>query len=264
MVHLARDAKRARAKYSFGNIVKRISKAKSVLLGKQQQQMLRTLDDCVRNNHRVKITHRHKFGQKNEQDHIIEPVALRDRNGSTLVVGFEVGGKRLLKHFKLDRIVKVEDLEKRNQFEYDNDGKLTGRLWPAGLREIPPFPLDKILGNSIHDFLPPPWAKEVSRIVIEVRSELANWVKEEMLNPRQKTTAVTLPDGTKGLRVDIERAYVDDITPRIVGLAQHVKVLAPPELVDHIGSTLRRAADQYRSPPAVGEGGKPAAPTRAR
>ena len=266
MARLARNAKRVGAKYSVGNTVKKNAKAKNTLIEKQRQEKLRTLDECVRNNHRVKIVHRHMFGQKEEKDHIIEPVALRDRNGSTLVVGFDVtpdSGQKRLKQFKLDRIAKVEDLKQLNQFEYDGEGNLTGRLWPTGLAEIPLFPLDTILGNTIHGLIPRPDAKEVSGIVIEVRREAANWVREEMLNPRQKTAPTTFHDGSKGLRVTIERAYIDDITPRIIGLGQHVLVLEPAELVSHIGSILRRAADQYASPTAVGEGGKPAAPERA-
>ena len=122
------------------------------------------------------------------------------------------------------------------------------------------------MATTIHNYLPPPHEQPVQNIVIEVRTELAKWVEEELINPQQKSSRITLSDGKTGLRVTIDKAFMNDITPRILGLGPHVRVVAPPELATHVRAKLEEAASQYdeAATSGNGEGGKPPAPSKRR
>jgi YD repeat-containing protein len=110
-----------------------------------------------------------------------------------------------LKQFKLDRITKAENLRQPNEFEYDNEGNLTGRRWPRDLVTRPLFPLDKILDGTIHNYLPPPDAPQARDIEIMVDKRVAKWAEEEMIHPQQRTAVVTLADGSKALKFKLTR-----------------------------------------------------------
>jgi predicted DNA-binding transcriptional regulator YafY len=99
-----------------------------------------------------------------------------------------------------------------------------------------------------------------------VRKELANWVIEEQLNPKQQSRAGKLRDGTTGLIVRIPKAYLNDIVPRLLGLGAHATALQPPELVTEVRARLQAAIDRYGKPRDRGahEGGKPATPRASR
>jgi len=152
-----------------------------------------------------------------------------------------------LHQFKLDRITSAKALSQLNQLKFNAEE------------------LEQILATTIHNYLPQPKERPVENIVIEVRTETSKWVEEELINPQQKSSRITLADGKTGLRVTIDKAYMNDITPRILGLGPHVKVIEPPELANHVRAALEKAAVQYQRPAAseTGEGGKPPAPKAA-
>jgi predicted DNA-binding transcriptional regulator YafY len=259
----ARRVKNAIAKYGVGTVAKK--KRRGSLEENRKRDILRTLDQCVSRNLRLRIHHRHVFSQ-NEEVHVLEPLGFYERNASVFLIAYTVTDRPELKQWKLDRIEKAENLLRPTEFEFDGDGQLTGRRWPRDLAELPPFPLDKIFADSIHNYIPPPGDPQALGIEILVDKRLAKWVIEEMIHPRQKTTMVTLSDGTKALKVVIEKAYVNEITPRLLGLGQYVKVISPSNLANEVYQRLAAAARQYepRADTTPDEGGKPPAPAPLR
>ena len=215
--------------------------------------MHRTIYQCITENRRLEIQHKHRYGQKEELTYVLEPHGFRTRNGSVFIYAHVVSCSHdvpqrpcdHLHQFKLDRIASAKALPQLNRLQFDAAG------------------LDKILATTIHNYLPPPKKQPVKDIVIEVRESVAKWVEEEMLNPQQKTSRI---EGRPGLLVKIEKAYLYDITPRILGLGSNVKVIEPPELVKHVRAELEKAALQYGEAAAsgMGEGGKPPVPNNRR
>lgn len=249
--HDRQRAKRTSAKYSIGDR----KKHRGTLRENQVRELHRTIYRCITENRRLEIRHKHRYGQKEEPTYVLEPHAFRTRNGSVFIYAHVVScshdvpprPRDNLHQFKLDRITSAKALPQLNQLKFDAAA------------------LDTILATTIHNYLPPPRERPVENVVIEVRKDLAKWVEEEMLHPQQKTSRITLADGKTGLRVTIDKAYKNDITPRILGLGPYVKVIGPPELADHVRATLEKAAMQYQQPAAseTGEGGKPPAPKAA-
>lgn len=260
--HDRRRAKRTSARYA----VRVGKKSRGTLEENQIRNRLRTMNKCINENRRLKIRLKHEYGQKEEPEYVLEPRGYRPHNGSVFLYAHVVTPRRDNLHlFKLDRITYAEDLHQSNELEFDGDGNLTGRRWPSTLKDIPDFPLQKVLSFTIHNYIPPPTEKPVRNVEIEVRKERAKWVNEEMLNPQQKTSRITLADGSPGLRVMIDKAYVNDITPRLLGLGPYVRVVNPPKLRDHMRAMLEAAVKQYTPSVAsgIGEGGKPPAPQRS-
>jgi len=251
--HDRQRAKRTSVKYSVGDRKKR----RGTLRENQIRELHRTIYRCIAENRRLEIQHKHRLGQKEEPTYVLEPHGFRTRNGSVFIYAHVVSCSRdvvsrprdNLHQFKLDRITSAKALSQLNQLKFDADE------------------LEKILATTIHNYLPPPKEQPVRNIVIEVRTELAKWVEEEMLNPQQKPPSrITLADGRPGLRVKIDEAYMNDITPRILGLGPYVKVIEPPVLVNHVRAKLEEAVLQYGEAvtPETGEGGKPPVPNNRR
>lgn len=250
--HDRQRAKRTSAKYSIGDR----KKHRGTLRENQVRELHRTIYRCITENRRLEIRHKHRYGQKEEPTYVLEPHAFRTRNGSVFIYAHVVScshdvpprPRDNLHQFKLDRITSAKALPQLNQLKFDAAA------------------LDTILATTIHNYLPPPRERPVENVVIEVRKDLAKWVEEELLHPQQKTSRITLADGRPGLRVTIDKAYTNDITPRILGLGPHVRVVAPPELATHVRAKLEEAASQYdeAASSGTGEGGKPPAPSSTR
>lgn len=250
--HDRQRAKLTSAKYSVGDRKKR----RGTLRENQIRELHRTIYRCITENRRLEIQHKHRYGQKEEPTYVLEPHECRTRNGSVFIYAHVVSCSRdvsqppraHLHQFKLDRITSAKALPQLNQLKFDAAA------------------LDTILATTIHNYLPQPKERPLENVVIEVRKDLAKWVEEEMLHPQQKTSRITLADGRPGLRVTIDKAYTNDITPRILGLGPHVRVVAPPELATHVRAKLEEAASQYdeAASSGTGEGGKPPAPSKRR
>jgi len=255
--------KSAIAKYGVGTVAKKKKRGtlEEKLEENRKREILRTLDQCVSGNLRLRINHQHELGQK-DREHILEPHGFYERNASVFLIAHTVTDPPELKQFKLDRITKAENLRRPIEFEYDGEGRLTGRRWPTDVVDIPPFPSDKIFADSIHNYIPPPGDAQALDIEILVDERLAKWVREEMIHPRQQTVTTTLSNGTKALRVTIKKAYINEITPRLLGLGQYVQVIRPSNLVNEVYQRLAAAARRYEPQPDTNpvEGGKPPAP----
>jgi len=251
-------------KYALGG---RRKKRDLPTVDEQRRERLRIINYCIEKDLRLEVVHKHQYGQAHEKKYVVEPRKLARGKRSIYLYHHLADAKDLnLRQFKLDRIVSVRKLNDPCQLEYGNDGKLTGRRWPDDVVDRPPLPLDEIFSSTIHDYFPRFGEEPVTNIVIEVRNELANWVIEEQLNPKQDPRRGKLRDGTDGLIVKIPKAYLKDIVPRLLGLGAHATAIQPPELVAEVRAQLRAAVDRYEEPrdPAAHEGGKPAAPRSSR
>ena len=261
--HEKKKAERVAKQFRIASKKKAASSMPKVLV--ERRALLRTISECTREGVRLQISHKQQFAQPREQTWILEPRALNQRNGSLFLFAhcvYPLNQERYanLRQFKVTRISAAKKLSEPNSLEYrPADGQLTGRTAYAAQE---PINLEEILASTIHDFLPPAHEQPLENIEITVDQQTANWVIEEKLHPRQKTSRTTTADGTPVLTVRIEKAFMSDIDKRLLGLASHVKVVRPPKLAEHLRRELQKAADQYVTDvvDAAGEGGKPPRP----
>lgn len=253
--HLLPGARSRAAKYQLAVRPRRRDGGSITSTGRMFEilrHVFRTIDTCVQQNCRARIHHKAE-GHADTLRYVVEPYRFIERQGRTYLVAREVSddGNKVdprLRLFKVLRISKADKLAAPNIFPYDEKA------------------VDDVLNRTIHAILPRQDEEPLRSIQIEARHEVANWVKEEMINPQQGTEEITLADGKKGLLVKVEEAYLMDIVPRILGLGPFVKVIGPPELIDAVRAKYREAAKQYEagSSPESEEGGKPPAPARRR
>jgi hypothetical protein len=253
------DVTKIAGRYQLGGRKKKQSSFERVRAAQREQ--LRVIEGCVRDGVRLRIIHKQAYGQTRDIAYEVEPRALKQRNASLFLICHVIAQPGRTQHanlrqFKIDRITKAERLSEKNSLGFDENGNLTGRKTFRGeaLPDITPV-LQRIEDTTIHDYLPRSGEQPLEDIEIEVTKEVANWVCEEKINPQQRESHVKAADGTAAMRVTIKSAYLRDIGPRIVGLGEFVRVLSPPELVDHVHERLSKAARQYES--KAGEGGKP-------